>query len=121
MAGGEGVAEKRKVERKYLVFYLRIFAGESLLALGHVVNLSSRGMMMIGNRHVGLDESFHLRIRLPKGVSDRHEMIFDATSRWSMRDANPDFVLSGFCIDRLSAIDRKDMLVLLEEFGYQAV
>ncbi len=114
----DGFAEKRKVERKYLVFYLRLFAGESLQALGHVVNLSSRGVMVIGSRPVGAEESFRLRMRLPKGLSDRQEISFEATSLWSRRDVNPDFVVSGFCIDRLSAVDRKDMLLVLDEYSY---
>jgi len=56
---------------------------------------------------------------LPKGLSDRREIFFDATSRWSRLDGNPDFVLSGFSIDRLPAADRKDMLVLLDNYGYR--
>lgn len=110
--------EKRRVERKYLVFYLRIFEGLSFRVLGHVVNLSSRGLMVLSDRQIPLNKEYRLRMRLPKEMSDRPELIFNATSCWCKKDANPDFYLAGFEIQNLSMAERSDILHLLDEFSY---
>ena len=114
----KGVREKRGVDRKYLVFYLRVFDGMSTNVLGHVINISSRGIMLLSDSTIPLNEEYRLRMRLPKEVCERGELIFNATSRCCKKDANPDFYITGFQISDLSSSDRNDIFILLDEFGF---
>ena len=114
----ENYDEKRQVERKYLVFYLRVFDGISTKVLGHVINLSSKGVMLLSDTAIPVNEDFRLRMKLPKDVCDSGDLLFTATSRWSKRDANPDFFLTGFQIHDLSAGDKNSILTLLGEFSF---
>ncbi len=110
--------DNRKVERKYLVFYLRVFEGLSVNVLGHVVNISSEGIMLLSDGAIPVNQEYHLRMRIPSEVSGRGEIVFNATSRWCSLDKNPDFYLTGFHIHDLKAEEKKDILCLIDEFSF---
>lgn len=114
----ESYREKRKVARKYLVFYLRVFDGLSTNVLGHVINLSSKGLMLLSDTAIPVNEDYRLRMKLPTEACERDEVIFSAISRWGKRDVNPDFFLTGFQIFDLAARDQNQILNLLDEFSF---
>lgn len=106
------------VDRQYLVFYLRLFDGLSSKVLGHLVDFSTKGLMMISDEPIEVNEDYRLRMCLPAQLKERRDIIFTATSRWCQKDNNPDFYLSGF---RLHALDEKTeriIIHLLKEFSY---
>ncbi len=112
--------ENRQVERKYLVFYLRVFDGLSTKVLGHVVNISSQGIMLLSDNAIALNEDYRLRMRLPSEMTDQGEIVFSATSRWCKKDVNPDFFVTGFQIHGLSADQKTEILSLIDEFGFDS-
>ncbi len=120
LPGDKKFSEKRQEERKYLVFYPRVFNNETYQVFGHVVNLSSRGFMLLSHNKVQVHEKYRLRIRLPNELCDHGELFLNATSRWCERDANPDFYLSGFQLHRLSSTAKNDIAELLQEFSFSA-
>lgn len=110
---------RRQVERKYLVFYLRVYDGMSSKVLGHVVNISSRGVMLLSDQVTPINEEYRLRMKLPAEVAERGEIVFNAISRWCRPDANPDFYLTGFQIEELGAVVKDDILSLINEFSFE--
>ncbi len=109
---------RRQVERKYLVFYLRVFDGMSSNVIGHVVNISEKGVMLLSDDPTPVNEEYRLRMRLPSEITDKGEIIFNATSRWCKPDANPDFYLTGFQIHELSSSIKKNILSLIDDFSF---
>jgi len=109
--------DQRQVERKYLVFYLRVFEGMSTKVLGHVVNLSSKGVLLLSDLAIPVDKEYRLRMKLPTAICERGDLLFRGTSRWSKRDVNPEFYLTGFKIHDLNSRDKLDILNLLDEFS----
>lgn len=93
--------EKRVIERRHLVFYLRIFDGMGSRVLGHLVDISARGVMLVCDAPIQINQDFRLRMRLPKDIGGRSELVITATSRWSKPDTNPDFFLVGFQMESL--------------------
>ena len=121
MAGGGQESkskEKRHAERWYLAFYLRVFDGMSRKILGHLIDISDKGLMLICDNPVEVNEDYRLRMRLPNQMKDRDEIIFSATSRWCKSDANPDFYLVGFQIYDLDPSTRDFINNLIEDFSY---
>ncbi len=121
MDSGEAVEEvdnKRKVDRKYLVFYLRVFDGMSSNVIGHVVNISSKGVMLLSDNPTPVNEEYRLRMRLPTEITERGEIIINATSRWCRQDVNPDFYLTGFQIQELSSTTKSNILCLIDDFSF---
>jgi hypothetical protein len=114
---GEG-KEKRQVERKYLVFYLRVFDCLSAKVLGHVVNISSKGLMLLSDNAIPVNQEYQLKMQLPSEVSDLGEIIFNAVSCWCKQDRNPDFYVAGFKIHDLNESGKNDVLHLIDDFGF---
>jgi hypothetical protein len=110
--------ELREVGRRYLVFYLRIYDGMSSKILGHLVDISEKGMMLICDNAIPVHENYRLRMRLPTQMKERNEILFDATSRWCKTDANPDFFLVGFQMHDLEQANRDLILTLIRDFSY---
>lgn len=108
----------RQVNRKYLVFYLRVFDGMSSKILGHLVDISEKGIMVVGDNPIPVGEDYRLRMRLPTQMKDQSEIIFTATSRWCKSDANPDFFLAGFQIHELEPAARELIGSLIKDFSY---
>ena len=111
--------DKRKSSRKYLVFYLRVFDGMSSKILGHLVDISERGIMLICDAPIQVNEDYRLRMRLPTSLKDRQEVIFTATSRWCRVDSNPDFHLAGFQMHDLEDQTKRLIATLISDFGYR--
>lgn len=108
----------RQVNRKYLVFYLRVFDGMSSKILGHLVDISEKGIMLVGDNPIPVGEDYRLRMRLPTHMKDQSEIIFTATSRWCKSDANPDFFIAGFQIHELEPAARELIGSLIKDFSY---
>lgn len=111
-------SDSRQVSRKYLVFYLRVFDGMSSKILGHLVDISEKGIMLVGDNPVPVGEDYRLRMRLPTQMKDQTEIVFTATSRWCKNDANPDFYLVGFQIQELDPKARELISSLIKDFSY---
>jgi hypothetical protein len=110
--------EKRQADRWYLVFYLRVFDGMSHKILGHLIDISEKGIMLICDNPVEVNEGYRLRMRLPNQMKERDEIIFSATSRWCKPDVNPDFYLVGFQIYDLDPTTRDLISSLIKDFSY---
>ncbi|GMR06180.1 MAG: hypothetical protein BMS9Abin25_0763 [Gammaproteobacteria bacterium] len=89
--------EKRKRRRWELVFYLRIFDQEDGPLLGHVVDISADGLMLLSENPVELNKDFDLSLEMPSsGAKKRHKITLKAHSIWHSNDANPDLIDTGF-------------------------
>lgn len=119
LAEEEQRRELRQVERRHLVFYLRVFDGMSNRVLGHIVDISSKGVMLISDDPIPVNEIFRLRMRLPSQIANKDELIFDAASRWCKQDANPDFYITGFQIDDVDEEIAKFILSLIDDFSFR--
>lgn len=112
-------ADKRKVQRWHLVFYLRVFDGQSPTIVGHVVDISRRGLMLVCDEPVEKGRALTLRMKLPKEQAGRQEILFDAVCRWCRQDANPDFYIAGFKFAALPADLGEHLRQLVSEFSLE--
>lgn len=108
----------RKVERRHLVFYLRVFDGMGSKVVGHIVDISPKGLMLISDNPVPVNEDYRLRMRLPAEIVDKDEIVIQATSRWCKQDENPDFYITGFQIHDLTPDIEKYINCLIEDFSF---
>jgi len=115
---GGAAKDKRRVERKYLVFYLRVFDGLGSKVMGHLVNISSNGIMLLSDFPIPINEEYKLRMRLPHELVENAEVIFNATSRWCRNDKNPDFYMTGFQFHDITPALKNIILCLIDEFSY---
>lgn len=108
--------ERRHAERSYLAFYLRVYDGLGDRVIGHLVNLSTRGMMLLCDVPIPVNAEYKLRMRLPRELIEDGEIVFSAVSRWCKSDTNPDFFQVGFQLHEIPPTVRDDILALIDEF-----
>ncbi len=110
----------RSIERRYLVFYLRVFDGQSNKILGHLVDISEQGIMLLSDSPIQINQDYRLRMRLPTELKERNEVIFTATCKWCKNDSNPDFYRAGFQMHDLDSYPKKLITKLIHDFGYDS-
>ena len=105
--------DKRSVPRRHIIYYLRVFDIESGSLLGNLVDISTKGIMVVSEREVPIGETFHLKMVLPDTIQGKKAVEFEAQSRWCRNDTNPDFYDTGFeLVDpQVSFLDAVDRLV----------
>ena len=108
----------RKVNRICLVFYLQVFDGLSNKILGHLINMSDKGVLLMTDETVELNEDHRLRIRLPAFVRDGDEVFLQGTSRWCRKEPGRDQYFTGFQIHDLDTSSEKIVSNLIKDLGY---
>ena len=107
---GSTTTEKRTVERRRLVFYLRVFDQDSKDIIGHLTDISTAGLMLVSVRPIDKDAEFNVRVILPKEVLGRTELQLKVQCSWCRPDAIPAFHVAGFQyveidLDKMKLID----------------
>jgi len=108
--------ERRKLQRRQLIYYLRVFDRDTGELLGHLVDITTEGVMLISEAPLQTGKVFHLKMRLPEQMSGSKEIAFDAVSKWSKKDINPDFYDTGFQFVDIRAENKEFIEDLIYEF-----
>jgi len=115
--GEKGFIEKRCLKRRHLIYYLRVYDGISSRVVGHVVDITHRGLMLISDEPIAVQEEYRLRMKLPAISLVQEELIFNAVCRWCREDENPIFYVAGFQIHHLLPEEATFIKTLIDEFG----
>jgi len=113
--------DQRKYDRRDSIFYLKVFARDTDELLGHVVDISEKGIMMVSSEPMQPGRQLALRMHLPEPVSDDIQTVeFEAESRWCKPEANPDLYDIGFEI--LNPPDRFEQVLhdLIRSYTFSA-
>ena len=90
------MGNQRKFERFYLSYYLKVIDRQTDLSIGHCVNVSNGGMMIISEGPIETKTVFQLKMFLPQEINGSRYVDFIAVSKWCRNDENPDFYNIGF-------------------------
>ena len=115
--------ERRKLERKYLVIYSRVFDRKTGEILGYLGDMTPQGAMIIGEHRIEPGEEMELRFDLPDLLElKRDHLDIQAQSIWCNPDIDPSFVNTGFHFLDLPPEDLKivELLIDLYEFRHKA-
>jgi hypothetical protein len=111
---------KRKLKRVHLIYYLRLFDNETNIQVGHLVDITTEGIMMINEEPVPMGKNFSFKMQLPGNITGREEINFKARCLWSRKDFNPDFYVSGFTIEEISSKEVKTITALIHQYGFKS-
>lgn len=116
---GGGMAYRARIlKRRHLVYYLEVHDADNGELLGHLVDITTRGMMLVSKEPVELDKSFQMQMMLPEGYFKEKMVRFDAVSCWSNNDVNPDFWDTGFKVQPLEMRARQIIMKLVNLIGF---
>lgn len=111
--------EKRTLKRRHLIYYLRIMDKVTNELMGHLVDITAEGLMVISETPFEANKEFHFRMMLPKEIIGKEDLEFSAVSLWTRKDVNPDFYDTGFKLLDLNEADMLRVDQLIHHFGFQ--
>ena len=105
----------RSLKRRHLIYYLRVFDRATGDLVGHLVDVTAVGMMLISEAPLRTDTEFDLRMDLPPRLFESDAWEVSARSIWSRPDVNPAFWDTGLqCV----VFTREDELVVSDLVTY---
>lgn len=118
MAEAERFNDLRQLKRRHLIYYLEVFDQTTDKLLGHLVDLTVKGMKLISKEEIAAGQTFSLRMIMPEEYCPEREVHFTATSTWCSQDVNPDFYATGFNAPDLDPETRRLFMVLINQVGF---
>ncbi|KPJ95152.1 MAG: hypothetical protein AMJ55_04605 [Gammaproteobacteria bacterium SG8_15] len=110
---------QRSQKRWNLVHYLRVVKAENNELLGHLVDVTTEGMMLISEQAIPLHCSFNLRMEIPTDDDIPQMIALTAESLWTKKDVNPVFHDTGFRLINPSKRTINAITRLIEELKFE--
>ena len=112
--------ERRRLRRRHLYYYSRVFDEDTQQMTGRLVDLTTEGMMLISEKPIDTEATFKFRLVLPKSIEGKKTLTIEAKSKWSRQAANPDLYDNGFQPLNVTPGDERTIrhLIQTSTFGY---
>lgn len=107
----------RVLERRHLIYYLRVFDRNTGQLIGHLTNITSEGAMLTSEAPIEINTIFQLGMELPSNIKQDRQITFDAKSLWCKKDTDIGLYETGFQIQNLDSENTKIIEHLIEDFG----
>jgi hypothetical protein len=111
--------DKRKIDRRFLLYYMRVYDAASRQQIGNLVDITPRGLMLVSEHRLPEGQTTRLRVELTDEVADKPFMEFSAHSKWSEPDIIPNMYNTGFEILDLAPEDSGIIQHIIDEFGFR--
>ncbi len=110
--------DRRALRRRHLIFYLRVWDLATEKLLGHVVDISVDGVMVISEEPIETGKTFDLEMRWHDPDGTPKTIRFKGQSRWSSNDVNPAFYDTGFLLLDPSDNILEPIKSIIKRFGF---
>lgn len=111
--------EKRKLKRRHLIYYLRVFDRNTDALIGHLVDITPDGILLISEHSIEINQIFQLKMVLPAEILGKEEIHFDAKSVRCQKDINPDFFNIGFQLQKVAQNHFLVIEQLIDDLGFR--
>ncbi len=113
--------ERRKLKRRNLSYYMPVIDPITDEIIGHLVDISPKGLMMDTQKVLPSEKDFKLRLNVTADVADKEYIEFIARSKWCQPDSIEPYLYDiGFEIVRISSQDAQVIERIVEKYGSQS-
>ncbi len=110
------VADYFKKNRKYFKQFFAIFDRADNRLVGHLMDISPEGMMMISREEVKKGVTQKLRIALPEKINGSGWLTIDARGVWAKKQEEPECYYTGFEFVTISSIHTEIIKNMIAKF-----
>ena len=111
------MSERRTQPRRYLRSYLQVLDRNTDNMIGHLVNITNNGAMMISEEPISKGTSLRIRLVLPEQFEGSQAIDIRSLSVWCQKDRfNPDLYASGFEIEKIHQRDEAFIERFIEKY-----
>ncbi len=111
--------DRRKLKRRHIIFYSRVFDRITGALLGHLMDITVEGLMLISDYPLEAGPTYHLRMDLPDDVKAKPFLSFEAQCLWCRPDINPAFFNAGFTVLNMTQEDIDLIENMIDEYGFR--
>src|SRR4030067_1377964 len=108
---------KRNVARKLLAYFSRVFERKSGTLLGYLVDMTTGGMLIVGNYPLKVNSDFELRIDLPEGYDEKERLDIEARAMWCLQDPDPELYRTGMKLVEVSPKEFQMLVRIITDYG----
>jgi len=112
-------SDRRSIKRRHLIYYLRVWDADAGTELGHLVDITTGGLMLVSEREIPVDRDYNLEMRWPGDDGAERVIRFRARSKWTSKDVNPSLSDTGFQLLDDSMDVLKPIQELIDDYGFQ--
>lgn len=113
--------DERKHPRYSSVIYLKVFDRDHGGLVGHLVDISERGLMLVTENPLEKGARLRLQFTPPEEWGPREPVAFEAEVRWCRPEANPELFDLGLLVLAPSAEFRQAMEQLTAGYVFTGV
>jgi len=113
------MGEYRKLERRHIMFYSRVFNRKTGEILGYLGNITPEGAMVISENPLETDALYSLAMSIPEDLYGKSTLTFEAQSVWCKPDIDPNFYNTGFRLLDLAEDDIAIVNQIIEDYGFR--
>jgi len=112
---------KRANPRRNLFVYLNVVDNDTQKPLGRIVDLTTGGMMLVGDSPLETNSSYSAKILLSGGLQSITMENIDVsfTTQWSKPDANPSLFVSGTKFKNLTPQTSRVIEQVIRKIGFE--
>ncbi len=112
------MVERRKVDRKHLLYYGRVYNDAVQKMLGYLVDITEKGFMLLSDEPYPVNETRPIKIEITDDIDKKPYLRVKARSIWCEHDIDPTHYNTGFEIVELKAEDRQLIAAIIEKYSF---
>ena len=109
--------ERRKFDRKLLTYFSRVIDRKTGALLGYLVDMTTGGVMIVGDYPLKVNTDFELRIDLPDGYTDKERLDIEARAVWCLQDPDPELFRTGLKLIQVSPEEFQMLVKIISDYG----
>jgi hypothetical protein len=109
---------ERALKRRHLIYYLRVFDCATGELLGHLVDITVQGLMLMSEKRLETGKDYRLKMQIDPVATTPAYLEFNARSIWCREDMNPSFYDTGFELLDASLDEFNRISQLIDELGF---
>ncbi|HMV44397.1 MAG TPA: PilZ domain-containing protein [Leptospiraceae bacterium] len=113
-------SQGRREDRRHLIYYLKVENKETNELIGRIVDITSKGILLISRDKISPNTEYSVRIELGDELFDylHGHLEMHIRCRWSKEDINPDYFVNGFEFINQSTEQEFIIRNLIEVIGF---
>jgi len=110
--------ERRTLKRRSLSYYMLVMDANTQETLGHLVDITPKGLLMDCPKPLPLEKNFRLRLETMPDVADKAYIVFTARTKWCLPDVIEPYLYDvGFSIVDIGLHDAEIVQRITEKYA----
>jgi len=111
--------DRRKVKRRYLLYYVRVYNTISREQIGNLVDITSAGAMILSEKPITQGDPLTIKIELSGDVADKSFMELAVRTIWCHPDIDPRLFNIGVRFEEVSPEDKSIIQNIIKIYGFR--